>query len=75
MVAQNLSGAESVLDAPGGAPRARPCPLCLQPIARGLGLITSLSDKNIACVLAPQAEVGQSFGVHLGTFCRPPQDQ
>lgn len=75
MVAQNLSGAESVLHPPEGAPRARPCPLCLQPVGTGLGLFTSLSDKNIACILALQAEVEESFWVHLGTFCRPPQDQ
>ena len=75
MVAQNLSGAESVLDTPEGASRARLCPLCLQPIARGLGLFTGLSDKNIACISALQAEVEQGFRVHPGTFCRPPQDQ
>lgn len=57
MVAQNSPGAEFMLDPPEGAPRARPCPLCLQPIGTDLGLFTSLSDKNIACILALQAEV------------------
>lgn len=65
MVAQNSSGAESVLDTPEGFPRARPCPLCLQPVAGGVGLFNSLGDKNIACVLALRVEVEQSFWVHL----------
>lgn len=57
MVAQNSAGAEFMLDPPEVAPRAGPCPLCLQPIGTGLGLFTGLSDKNIACILALQAEV------------------
>jgi len=52
-----LSGAESVLDAPKGAPRARLCLLCLQLVARGLELFTSTGDKNTACILALRAEV------------------
>lgn len=57
MVAQNSAGAEFMLDPPEVAPRAGPCSLCLQPIGTGLGLFTGLSDKNIACILALQAEV------------------